>query len=236
MHPWLDPPIDDDVFSLVVKRSIAFGWCSFNRAGHPAAVERWGHNDAGGDWSAPDAIRQIAWAQVAAVEGLDLPILALITTVTQSLWRVGSIEVTGLHAVIPMRLATDNRSALAGAREWFRLADPHAKTHCSVRISAGPTNALVGAGEQIAGRVADMTANGIEVMATNGGQQFGGLRSPLAGETQQRNLVPVLHLDVLMCEWTTDSLAWLVESFVEALRQIGQASRVLIEVSRNDRQ
>jgi len=116
-HAWIghaaDHDLDADLFALAVKRAAAYGWSSTRfSAGAELGGQRWGHADAGGDWSQDGRVRQLAWLTVYPATDLreqHLPVLPLTRVMVESLGRVGELDFTGLTVRVPMRLAPDTR-------------------------------------------------------------------------------------------------------------------------------
>lgn len=116
-HAWIghaaDHDLDADLFGPAVKRAAAYGWSSTRfSAGAELGGQRWGHADAGGDWSQDGRVRQLAWLTVYPATDLreqHLPVLPLTRVMVESLGRVGELDFTGLTVRVPMRLAPDTR-------------------------------------------------------------------------------------------------------------------------------
>ncbi|MCX5236105.1 hypothetical protein OG824_12930 [Streptomyces prunicolor] len=117
-HAWIgqvgaDHDLDADLFGPAVKRAAAYGWSSTRfSAGAELGGQRWGHADAGGDWSQDGRVRQLAWLTVYPATDLreqHLPVLPLTRVMVDSLGRVGELAFTGLTVRVPMRLAPDTR-------------------------------------------------------------------------------------------------------------------------------
>ncbi|MEX3099827.1 MULTISPECIES: hypothetical protein [unclassified Streptomyces] len=75
-HVWIDQvsadhDLDEDLFSLVVKRAAAYGWSSAFFGGlSDLAGARWHHADAGNDWSQDGRNRRLAWLTVYPTAGM----------------------------------------------------------------------------------------------------------------------------------------------------------------------
>jgi hypothetical protein len=117
-HAWIgqvaaDHDLDAGLFAPAVKRAAAYGWSSTRfSAGAELGGQRWGHADAGGDWSQDGRVRQLAWLTVYPATDLreqHLPVLPLTRVMVESLGRVGELDFTGLTVRVPMRLAPDTR-------------------------------------------------------------------------------------------------------------------------------
>ncbi|MGW0837402.1 hypothetical protein [Streptomyces prunicolor] len=122
-HAWIgqvgaDHDLDADLFGLAVKRAAAYGWSSTRfSAGAELGGQRWGHADAGGDWSQDGRVRQLAWLTVYPAIDLReqyLPVLPLTRVMVDSLYRVGELDFAGLTVRVPVRLAPDTRFDLVG--------------------------------------------------------------------------------------------------------------------------
>ncbi|MEO3813467.1 hypothetical protein ABGB17_31100 [Sphaerisporangium sp. B11E5] len=226
LKPWIDPgTLEEDVFSLVVKRSTAYDWSSF---GHGPTATRWGHNDAGGDWHQDGRVRELAWLQadVSGVQGHRLPVLPMATVLSDTLTRVGDVTLTGLHTLLPLDEAPDARHDLASIEPWYALADPAAAT--PLTVSARTTSPIhphilaIAAEDRASGR---MTAEPSPPAPT------GGLARPLAGGVHLAGLTHEHHFRCHAAEWSLDTATWTTEVFAEALRATGTTGPALLTVS-----
>ncbi|WP_405842402.1 hypothetical protein [Streptomyces sp. NBC_01518] len=220
-HPWIgqvsaDHDLDEDLFALAVKRAAAYGWSSTRfSAGAELGGQRWGHADAGGDWSQDGRVRQLAWLTVYPATGLreqHLPVLPLTRVMVDSLGRVGELDFTGLTVRVPVRLAPDTRFDLVGDSDWFALAAPDARTEAVVSV----LGAVGTEAEQLR-----------ELVVRRG---HGQLRAELRPGAHDRT---AFSCD--LPEWTPDAAAWLAEVFVDALRAVGVRDTVEIAITRKPR-
>ncbi|MES4901566.1 MULTISPECIES: hypothetical protein [unclassified Streptomyces] len=236
-HPWIarlqaEEDLDEDVFSLAVKRAEAYGWTT--TGGDDLEGARWGHNDAGEDWTEDGRTRQIAWLQIAAesLRGQRLPVLPAARILGDALCRMGTFRLTGLHALAPLHLAPDSLPHLAGAADWFALADPDGAVEFTVTVSAREAVASAVrrhdvpalARERAFGRLA------VEAVPTGSGTQEG-LALPVAGEVQTEGMRQVLALRCGGRSWCLDTAVWATEIVIDALRAAGATEPVLIAVS-----
>ncbi|WP_328680887.1 hypothetical protein [Streptomyces sp. NBC_00343] len=226
-HAWIgqvsaDHDLDEDLFSLAVKRAAAYGWSSTRlSAGAELGGQRWGHADAGGDWSQDGRVRQLAWITVYPATGLreqHLPVLPLTRIMVESLGRVGELDFTGLTVRVPVRLAPDTRFDLVGDAAWFALAAPDARAEAVVS-AAGPV-------DTVAERVRELVVQ----------RGHGLLRAEHVEHVE--HLARAHDRTTFACdlpEWTPDSAAWLAEVLVDALRAVGVRDTVEIAIDRNTR-
>jgi hypothetical protein len=237
-YPWIDRAsseydLDEDAFSLVVKRAAAYGWSStYVGGGWELEGQRWGHNDAGGDWTQDGRVRQVAWLQAAAAErlrGQRLPVLPAVTVLGDAVRRVGVLSLTGLHTLAPLHLATDSRADLVGAADWFALADPDGVAELTVTVSARETAALAVRASEIRQLALERTSGRMTVQAAPPGRA--GLALPLAGEVQTSGMRQAMTFRCGAREWSLDVAAWATEVFVDALRATGTTEPVLVTVS-----
>ncbi|WP_406123927.1 hypothetical protein [Streptomyces sp. NBC_00989] len=217
-HAWIgqvsaDHDLDEDLFALAVKRAAAYGWSSTRLgAGAELGGQRWGHADAGGDWSRDGRVRQLAWLTVYPATGLrqqHLPVLPLTRVMVDSLGRVGELDFRGLTVRVPVQLAPDTRFDLVGDAAWFALAAPDARTEAFVSV--------LGAGDTEAERVR-------ELVVQRGHGQLGAEHR--AGARDRTAFVCALP------EWTPDAAAWLAEVFIDALREVGVRDTTEIAITR----
>ncbi|MFI5755449.1 hypothetical protein [Streptomyces sp. NPDC051569] len=209
----VDHDLDEDLFSLAVKRAEAYGWSStVLGAGNELGGRRWVHADAGGDWSQDGQARQLAWLTVYPASDLQaqhLPVLPMARVLTDVLQRVGELRLTGLRVRVPMRLARDAGFRLRAAADWFSLASPDARTDVTVTISTGPGVCV---------------AEVLDVAARCG---HGHLR---IHETKTDSSTPDIVLAGTSPEWTSDAGAWITEVIIESLRVSGVRAPVEIAV------
>ena len=226
-HAWIgqvstDHDLDADLFALVVRRAAAYGWSSTRfSAGAELGGQRWGHADAGGDWSRDGRVRQLAWMTVYPAPDLreqHLPVLPLTRVMVESLGRVGELDFAGLTVRVPVRLAPDIRFDLVGDADWFALAAPDARAEAVVSVR--------GAGDTVAERVRELVVQ----------RGHGQLR---AEHVEHVEHPPGAHDRMTFAcdlpEWTPDAAAWLAEVFVDVLRAVGVRDTVEIAIDRNTR-
>ncbi|WP_327402472.1 hypothetical protein OG194_21650 [Streptomyces sp. NBC_01288] len=221
-HPWIgqvsaDHDLDEDLFSLAVKRAAAYGWSSTRlSAGAELGGQRWGHADAGGDWSQDGRVRQLAWITVYPATDLreqHLPVLPLTRVMVESLGRMGELDFTGLTVRVPVRLAPDTRFDLVGDAAWFALAAPDARAEAVVSV-LGPV-------DTVAERVRELVVQ----------RGHGLLHAEVRASAHDRTAAFACGLP----EWTPDAAAWLAEVFVDALREVGVRDTVEIAIDRTTR-
>ncbi|MFE7567026.1 hypothetical protein ACFU76_08675 [Streptomyces sp. NPDC057539] len=247
LEPWIrraheDDSLEEDMYSLVVKRTVAYGLSSFH-AGGPEG-ERWGHNDAGGDWTQDGKVHQLAWLQVAVSEelrGQRIPVQPAVTVLRDVLTRLGRFRPTGLHTLAPLQLAPDARADLVDAAAWFALADPDpgASVDLTVSVWAPETAGLPGRASDLLAAAQERTYDAMTIgpapagAATTSAQD--GLDLPLAGEVQTEGMRPGPAFHCRVREWSLDVAAWTTEIFVDALRSTGTRAPALITVSAGER-
>lgn len=237
LDPWvsgafLDDTLDEDAYSLVVKRTVAYGLGSFTRLSPPSA--QWAHNDAGGDWTQDGSVRQLAWLQVTLASSNDqrLPIQPAARVLDDVLSRVGQYEFAGVHTVVPMDVASDAREALAYASGWFAIADPAAPRAFTVTLHADPGLQLTQSEPHILASARDAAHDVMSIERCGPAPQLPlGGREPLAGELLTTGMVDSATYRCIAREWTLDIATWVTEVFIEALRAIGVDAPCLITVS-----
>ncbi|MGY0062210.1 hypothetical protein ACWY4P_37695 [Streptomyces sp. LZ34] len=236
-HPWIDrlraeQDLDEDVFSLAVKQSEAYGWTTTGVGDLEGA--RWGHNDAGEDWTEDGRIRQIAWLQIAAenVRGQRLPVLPAATVLGDALRRMGTFRLTGLHTLAPLHLAPDSLVHLAQAADWFALDDPDAAVEFTVTVSAREAAASAVRRHDVRALALERAFGRLTVEAVPPGPDTQeGLAPPVAGEVQTEGMRQVLALRCGARSWSLDTAVWATEIVIDALRAAGATQPVLIAVS-----
>ncbi|WP_018548430.1 hypothetical protein [Streptomyces sp. LaPpAH-108] len=211
-HPWVgqvsvDHDLDEDVYSLAVKRAAAYGWSSAY-LGPALGGRRWEHAGAGGDWSQDGAVRQLGRLTVypaVDLSGQRLPVLPMTQVLVDALGRVGEVRFTGLGSRVPVGLAPDSGFDLRGDADWFALSDPAARTDIAVSVS--PQSA-VGA-EQLAVEVARLSQGHVRL-------------SPSSGPLTLQGTAP---------EWTPQAAAWITEIVIDVLRAKGVRTDAEITVA-----
>ncbi|QNP75959.1 hypothetical protein IAG44_26865 [Streptomyces roseirectus] len=218
-HPWIDQvsadhDLDEDLFSLVVKRAAAYGWSSAFIGGlSDLAGARWGHADAGNDWSQDGRNRRLAWLTVHPTAGMarqHLPVLPMTRVMTDSLYRMGNVTFTALSAHVPLRLAPDTALDLRTDADWYALTSPAARTGITVTISA------------------DSEFPPAQVLTHTAQRSIGQLR------IDQREL-PTRTTETTFTasapEWTPDAAAWVTDLVVNSPREAGVRGRAVITAS-----
>ncbi|MFJ4921257.1 hypothetical protein [Streptomyces sp. NPDC088725] len=246
-HPWLGRvseayDLEEDVFSLAVKRAEAYGFSSTHLgSGREVAGQRWAHHDAGGDWTEDGRVREIAWLLVSVAEaphGQLLPVVPVATVLGDVLSRVGRFRLTGTHTLVPLHLAPDASAALVGSAAWFALADPDGATGLTVTVSARPDAGLSGRADRIRDLALERTYGQLTVEAAAGGSGPApeGPAPRLTGGTRTDGMRTdgMRQVMAFRCEvraWSLDVAAWTTEVFTDALRATGTRDPVLITVS-----
>lgn len=239
IHPWLQGKLNqrdgcaldilgEDVFSLVVARSKSRGLADFSGQEPPSV--RWGHNDAGGDWTQDMTVRRLAWLQCAVPElpltGRRIPVQPVFSVLDEVLSLVGVVELRALQAIVPLAAAPDGRFDIAALGRCFDFADPIAARPVSVLLSVpdnDPANRQ-GLWERLRARSGDrITADSADVDA------LAPIESPygtswLLGDGDRIRLAARCRLPT----WSIDAASWLIETVVETLRESGSTEVVAI--------
>ncbi|KND35683.1 hypothetical protein [Streptomyces acidiscabies] len=214
LHPWveqvnLEHDLDEDLFSLAIKRAASYGWSSAFIGGmSELGGTRWGHADAGNDWSQDGRSRRVAWLTVYPTVGMarqHLPVLPMTRVMVDALHRMGDVTFTALCSRVPLRLAVDTGFDLRSDADWYALSSPAARTDVAVSVEAGADVDPVRAREGIARR------------------GHGRLRVTPGAEGSAYT--------VSTPEWTPDAAAWITEVVVDTLRADGVTGEAAITVS-----
>jgi hypothetical protein len=233
-HEWIgqvsvDYDLDEDLFSLAVKRAAAYGWSSTHLgAGAELGGRRWDHADAGGDWSQDGRVRQLAWLTVYPATGLQaqhLPVLPMTQVLLDALRRVGQLHLTGLRVRTPVQFAPDTGFDLRAEADWFSLAAPDATTDVTVTISTESSVSPT--------QVCDLAVQ----------RGYGHLHLKQAPPCLDSDVAPsaVLSVEVpvqepgmtltgSIPEWTSDAAAWVAEVIIDSLRASGARAPAEITV------
>ncbi|GAA3165088.1 MULTISPECIES: hypothetical protein [Streptomyces] len=248
-HPWIDrvgagAGLDEDVFGLAVKRAAAYAWSS-TALTDPPADNLWDHHDADGDWTPDGRVRQLAWLHASLPRPLNLPghkrrarrlpVLPVVTVLADALRRIGTVRLTGTHALVPLHRAGDARIELAEVADWFALADPAAAASLTVTVSAPPSVRLAARAAEVCAAARERTYRRMAVTVRKpAGVTAPGLARPLAGTVQAEGLRPALAFRCDVPEWSTDVAAWTTEVFADAVRAVtGLSGPVLVTVGHN---
>lgn len=239
VHPWLQGKLNqrdgrtsdilgEDVFSLVVACSKARGLSSFSGPESPSA--RWGHNDAGGDWTQDGTARRLGWLQCAVPErpvpGRRLPIQPAFSVLDEVLSMIGVVELTALQAIVPLAAAPDGRFDIAAMTRCFDLADPGSAGAASVLLSL-PHDSV--ANDQPLLELVRVWTNDRIVPERVDADSVSAIGPPygtawLLGDGDRVQLAARCTLPT----WSISAASWLVETFVEALRELGSTEPVAI--------
>ncbi|MFJ3530996.1 hypothetical protein [Streptomyces sp. NPDC090132] len=246
-HPWIDrvsaeSDLEEDVFSLAVKRASAYAWSSTVLTDRPAD-NLWDHNDADGDWTQDGQVRQLAWLQSSLPRPSNtpgkrqrarrLPLLPVVTVLSDALRRVGTVRLTGTHALVPLHRAGDARIELAEVADWFALADPSGAATLTVTVSALPSANLGARAADIRDAALERTYGHLRVEPLKPVTvETPGLAQPLAGVVQAEGLRRALAYRCEAREWSTDVAAWATEVFADSVRAVtGLSGPITVTVS-----
>lgn len=246
-HPWIERvsaefDLEEDVFSLAVKRASAYAWSSTALTDKPAD-NLWDHHEADGDWTQDGQVRQLAWLHSSLPKPVNtpgkkqrarrLPVLPVITVLSDALRRVGTVRLTGAHALVPLHRAGDARIELAEVADWFALADPSGAASLTVTVSALPSAKLAGRAAEIREAALERTYHHMTVEPLKpAGAMTPGLARPLAGVVQAEGMRRELAFRCEVREWSTDVAAWTTEVFADSIRAVtGLSGLILITVS-----
>ncbi|MEU8887066.1 hypothetical protein [Streptomyces sp. NPDC048442] len=234
LHEWIGEAnvrfdLDEDLFSLVVKRAAAYGWSStLLQAGRELGGQRWEHADAGGDWAQDGRVRRLAWLTgypAVDLPSQHLPVLPMTRILVEALHRVGRLEFTGLRIQAPLRLAPDIGFDLRTAADWFSLARLDSPVCMTAAIAAEP----------------DLDAARLCELAVQRG--YGRLRMKQAPDVEPAlspmdslgphaaGVGPGVSLECTAPEWSPESAAWIAEVLIDSLRACGLRTSAEITIS-----
>ncbi|MEV0845955.1 hypothetical protein AB0J21_08765 [Streptomyces sp. NPDC049954] len=231
-YPWIgqvtaDHDLDEDLFSLAVKRAAAYGFSSTRlSAGAELGGQRWGHADAGGDWSQDGQVRELASLTVYPATGLraqHLPVLPMTRVLADALNRVGEVDFRGLSTAVPMHLAPDTQFDLVGEAAWYALAAPDSRTRATVTVTVTEAAAAKEVCELTRERGHDL----LRVEPASQNERLPVLRG--IGHDLESPRLSAFTCDVP--EWTPEAAAWLAEVFIDSLRCVGAGPIAGIEIA-----
>ncbi|MFD7496554.1 hypothetical protein ACFV8T_29920 [Streptomyces sp. NPDC059832] len=242
-HPWIARVLaendleDEDVFSLAVARAEAYGWSTTHLGRGPLDGCRWGHNDAGEDWTEDNRVRQLAWMQVAVEEqlhGQRLPLLPVATVLSDVLHHMGTYTLTGLHTVAPLQLSTDdNLVYLSQAADWVATAGPGPSADCVITIAARESADLSNRAQDVNVLILERSFDRLAIHPGKPPAPAGGLAPPLVGEVQTGGMQNAASIHCSLPAWSLDTAIWAAEVTATAVRDAGVAEPVLLTISRN---
>lgn len=244
IHPWLrsalsQPASDqaqhsilgEDVFSLIVAHSKASGLASFS-GDEPPSV-RWGHNDAGGDWTQDATVRRLARFQCAVPEvpltGRRLPVQPALTVLDKVLTLAGVLDLTAVHAVVPLAAAPDGRFDLVAMAKLSDFPNPETARAVWLTLSVPASD-----GARFDALPALVRARS---MGRIGPEQVDEFRSPAIKPPHGTSWLlnpgerTPLTLRCTMPTWSIDAASWLVELLIETFRELGELDPVAVSAT-----
>ncbi|MFG3527440.1 hypothetical protein ACGF8B_11900 [Streptomyces sp. NPDC047917] len=242
-HPWIDRVLaendleDEDVFSLAVTRAEAYGWSSTHLGHGTLDGSRWGHNDAGEDWTEDNHVRQLAWLQVAVEEqlhGQRLPLLPVATVLSDVLHHMGTYTLTGLHTVVPLQLSTDDGLVyLSQAADWVAAAGPGPSADCVISVAARDSAGLATRAQDVNALILERSLGRMAIHPGNPSALAGGLAPLLVGEVQTEGMQNAASIRCSLPAWSLDSAIWAAEVTVASMRDAGVREPALLTISQN---
>ncbi|MEV0847569.1 hypothetical protein AB0J21_17150 [Streptomyces sp. NPDC049954] len=214
LHPWFsDTGLEEDLYSLAVKRAQAYGWTTtLHSAGTEPASIRWHHADAAQDWSQDGRIRRLAALEIYPVtpHGQALPLLPVTQVVTDCLDRVGEARLTAYRYQLPVHLAHDLGTVAADGDAWFSLSPPDAAARAEITAELPPSgqDKII---DTLAGR------NALRLGPARPGPQSGGSHPPGSGGSPTRPWT----WPVLLPEWSPSAAAWATAVLCDVLCETG---------------
>lgn len=212
-HPWLsDVGLEEDLYSLCVKRAQAYGWTTtLHSAGTEPASIRWGHADAAQDWSEDGRVRRLAALEVypAASRGQALPVLPMTQVVADCLDRVGEAHLSAYRYRLPVHLADDLGTDVHDGVGWFSLSAPGATVRAGITAGLPPS-----AQPHVTRALREQNALH-PGPARPAPQPTGGHAPPEYEETPADPRTWPVHLP----EWTPSATAWAASAVCDALRE-----------------
>ncbi|MHA6801431.1 hypothetical protein [Bounagaea algeriensis] len=226
-------PDDEAVFAVTNSRAEALDLVIHGTNWNPMA--RWGSEEAGGDWTQDGRVRELAWMQARplnlAYQGW--PVWPGLACLHDGLQRVGTVELAGVHAVLPLQMETHHRGNFPDIYEWFELSEEAApRREFAVSLYAEGERAcdpqqLRQAVHRRAGVLLDVQ------LAEQPAAEFGDPEQ-LEGRWMFDGELHGVHLRCRGPEWSLDMAAFTVDVLAYAAEQIGIEQLVMLTVFRAD--
>jgi hypothetical protein len=238
---WDRGELDEDAFSLIVRRSEMLGLAEFSADRH--AIEHWGHADAGGTWSPDGREELLAWLQMdvrtaarhpelpARDETRPLPVQSSLAVVREALGRIGSVALTEVDAIVPLEFMADASSRVAVGRDWLLVGASDAAGDIPVHVDVAALRGDQPDGARLA-----------QHMTAIGGEVLGPIERRPRDPDEHDTTAPAepflgrafpARATRLACQttcWSVDLAAWTVELVANACRQLGVRHELLVAV------
>lgn len=234
MHPWLraehaSSGLEEDAFSLVMKRSVAQQLTGFGRD-RPAG-SRWDHNDAGGDWTQDDQQHELAWLQAAiSPSSARLPIQSALSVLSDVLTRVGRWRLEAVHGVLPVSAAGDGRADLATVWSWFTLADPARPTRVTIRVASNEARKLADSTPSLCDQARERSYGLLSFTPVQSPSEDP-LKRRMTGEIFTQGMSGGAQIECVAPEWSVDIAAWIMDIVVDVLRGSALLAEALVTVT-----
>jgi hypothetical protein len=236
-HPWITlESLEEDAYSLFLSRSELMGWSA--TAAHAGGSGLWGMNDASFDTFSTDEQARVGWFQV-GIEDAEpirsgLPFHPLVACATDTLRRVGDLEIGAIQFLVPLQIA-GTTVATSSVPNWFNACDPGSRVGVRVTLDSGEDPIM----SQVAGDLA-------EVATTTARAPFEVARS--SAEAEHVTLRPEVTdgfwlgegrhpvtFDAVAPDWSPDSIAWTAHLLAEACYRVGVRTSILINIAESGR-
>jgi hypothetical protein len=248
-HPWQDAEDDPMLDYLLRDRTQAMGWSMNVGAGVGLgtadvldAQKLWDVRDAGPEPVTPAPAGQpVAWFYVLARSPViaPLPVRALLAGCAASLSRLGRLELSAVHALLPVeRIDPSHRVARFPSVDgggWWLNSDPRARTNVRVSVDSGREPAAAIAAEAVVARLAALDQRVVRPDVTT--LREGHPDAPefvfsdhLWPGPPQRCVSFVMSL----AEWNVDTVGWTASLIADLLADEGVRTPTLVTVTKEN--
>lgn len=233
---FVEHTFDEDAYSLFVSRAATFGWQSVHTA--ESALGPWAMNDAYSDWRDCADVANVAWFQVMVNTPpgprAPLPLVPLLRCATDTVGRIGTIDLTGVQTYVPIHLAGTSLFFVDSMRNWFTDVPHDRRTFATLLLDSGDASDTKKAADRIEESLRSYLLGPTATLVARRMKNLGTMQRPSPTEPNwMGNKHSLLSFDLIMCEWTSDAIGYVLAAGIEACRSAGVNVSTLIDLSRD---
>ncbi|MFR9729059.1 hypothetical protein ACL03H_07515 [Saccharopolyspora sp. MS10] len=235
LHPWVlrrqeRGTFEFDTYSLMLTRSSALGLVELPPEENELA--RWHQEEAGEDWTQDGATRQVAWMQAGAanLNKQRIPVWTALTCLQDSMAKIGSLEIAGTHAVLPLHADAPAASQLPNAVDWFSLEDSVPRHHFTISLYTATCSEEAFDSAALTETFRSLTSSLLSTETIADRPEGTPEPGSLEGCWLLGNDLTELHLRCQSTEWSADMAAFTTDAIAQAAHATGLRRYVLISV------